>query len=92
MFVETQASQSEGVGTGSAGSQSSSMGGQVRATQGTLEFSQTQAPGSGTGVTPDSDQHPRLLFSRIDEDAFCILHMLYIEHSVLNTVIRSRKT
>ncbi|KAL2085629.1 hypothetical protein ACEWY4_018949 [Coilia grayii] len=45
MFVETQASQSEG--GGSAGSPTSSMGGQVRATQASLEFSQTQAPGSG---------------------------------------------
>ncbi|XP_041924731.1 DNA-dependent protein kinase catalytic subunit isoform X1 [Alosa sapidissima] len=47
MFVETQASQSEGIGTGSGGSQSVSIVGQVRATQGSLEFSQTQAPGLG---------------------------------------------
>ncbi|XP_031440254.1 DNA-dependent protein kinase catalytic subunit [Clupea harengus] len=45
MFVETQASQSER--GGSAGSQPSSMDGQVRATQGSLEFSLTQAPGAG---------------------------------------------
>ncbi|XP_028826126.1 DNA-dependent protein kinase catalytic subunit isoform X2 [Denticeps clupeoides] len=43
MFVETQASQ----GPDRTSSQPSSISGQVRATQGSLEFTQTQAPGSG---------------------------------------------
>lgn len=47
MFVETQSSQGpESV----AASQSGSMKGKVRATQTTLEFSQTQAAGTGPSV------------------------------------------
>uniref|UniRef100_A0A8B9LUH8 DNA-dependent protein kinase catalytic subunit n=1 Tax=Astyanax mexicanus TaxID=7994 RepID=A0A8B9LUH8_ASTMX len=46
MFMETQATQATGTqGADSAKSQASSMKGQIRATQASLEFSQTQAPG-----------------------------------------------
>lgn len=69
MFVETQASQSER--GGSAGSQPSSMDGQVRATQGSLEFSLTQAPGAGMGITPASDITVQTK-GRHGEDDLCI--------------------
>uniref|UniRef100_A0A3B1JQ43 DNA-dependent protein kinase catalytic subunit n=1 Tax=Astyanax mexicanus TaxID=7994 RepID=A0A3B1JQ43_ASTMX len=46
MFMETQATQATGTqGADSAKSQAGSMKGQIRATQASLEFSQTQAPG-----------------------------------------------
>lgn len=44
MFMETQATQ----GPEAAGSQASTISGQIRATQTSLEFSQTLAPGAGT--------------------------------------------
>ncbi|XP_062849596.1 DNA-dependent protein kinase catalytic subunit [Trichomycterus rosablanca] len=48
MFMETQMTQAAGSqGSGSAGMQPASMKGQIRATQASLEFSQTQAPGAG---------------------------------------------
>uniref|UniRef100_W5KIE9 DNA-dependent protein kinase catalytic subunit n=1 Tax=Astyanax mexicanus TaxID=7994 RepID=W5KIE9_ASTMX len=48
MFMETQATQATGTqGADSAKSQAGSMKGQIRATQASLEFSQTQAPGAG---------------------------------------------
>lgn len=49
MFMETQATQGSGTqGPEAAGSQASTMRGQIRATQTSLEFSQTLAPGAGT--------------------------------------------
>lgn len=49
MFMETQATQGSGTqGPEAAGSQAATMRGQIRATQTSLEFSQTLAPGAGT--------------------------------------------
>lgn len=49
MFMETQATQGSGAqGSEAAGSQAASVRGQIRATQTSLEFSQTLAPGAGT--------------------------------------------
>ncbi|KAI4886986.1 hypothetical protein NFI96_023481, partial [Prochilodus magdalenae] len=48
MFMETQMTQAGGTqGPDSAKSQAAGMKGQIRATQASLEFSQTQAPGAG---------------------------------------------
>ncbi|XP_036452457.1 DNA-dependent protein kinase catalytic subunit isoform X2 [Colossoma macropomum] len=48
MFMETQTTQAGGTqGSDSARSQAAIMKGQIRATQASLEFSQTQAPGAG---------------------------------------------
>ncbi|KAK9971873.1 hypothetical protein ABG768_025216 [Culter alburnus] len=48
MFMETQATQGSGAqGPEAAGSQAATMRGQIRATQTSLEFSQTLAPGAG---------------------------------------------
>ncbi|XP_042616499.1 DNA-dependent protein kinase catalytic subunit-like isoform X2 [Cyprinus carpio] len=48
MFLETQATQGSGTqGSEAAGSQAATMRAQIRATQTSLEFSQTLAPGSG---------------------------------------------
>lgn len=49
MFMETQATQGSGSqGSEAAGNQTATMRGQIRATQTSLEFSQTLAPGAGT--------------------------------------------
>lgn len=49
MFMETQATQGPGTqGPEAAGSQAATISGQIRATQTSLEFSQTLAPGAGT--------------------------------------------
>lgn len=48
MFMETQATQGPGTqGSDAAVNQAGTMKGQIRATQTSLEFSQTLAPGSG---------------------------------------------
>lgn len=48
MFMETQATQAAGTQVAdSARTQMASMKGQIRATQASLEFSQTQAPAAG---------------------------------------------
>lgn len=48
MFMETQATQGPGTQGSDAGvNQAGTMRGQIRATQTSLEFSQTLAPGSG---------------------------------------------
>jgi len=49
MFMETQATLGPGTqGPEAAGSQAATISGQIRATQTSLEFSQTLAPGAGT--------------------------------------------
>ncbi|TRY56699.1 hypothetical protein DNTS_012969 [Danionella cerebrum] len=51
MFMETQGTQGTGTqGTDAAGSQAAALRGQIRATQTSLVFSQTQAPGAGDVV------------------------------------------
>lgn len=51
MFMETQVTQAAGTQrSGSAEMQPTNMKGQIRATQASLEFSQTQAPGAGAFI------------------------------------------